>query len=170
MGAVTVEAVGVGAGLGVLHFEQLAGVAEGPAVERASKRAFVALFTAAEHRATVGAGVDQAVQRAVFVAGDDHGLAADPGGEVVVDLRHLAFVRQVDPTAFENVLHFQGKQVGVGEDVAAAAEHPSGGIFLDGVAQLSGESVECADHGVGPRLFLYQAPPPYVLALPLNIR
>ena len=37
VGAVAVETVWIGAGLGVFHFEQLAGVAEGPAVKRAGE-------------------------------------------------------------------------------------------------------------------------------------
>lgn len=76
---------------------------------------------------------------------------------------------QVDPTAFEDVLDLQGKQVGVGKNVAAAAKHPGRGVFLDGLAQLYGEAVECTGHGAGPPLFLYQAPSPYVFVPCPNI-
>lgn len=68
------------------------------------------------------------------------------------------------------MLHLQGEQVGVGEDIAAAAEHPGSGIFLNGLAQLYSEAVECTGHGAGPPLFLYQAPSPYVFVLLPNIR
>jgi hypothetical protein len=68
------------------------------------------------------------------------------------------------------VLDLEIEKLGVREDVTAAAENPGGGIFLHRVAELTGESVEIADHKVGPRLFLYQAPSPYGLAEVANIR
>ncbi|EKD98039.1 MAG: hypothetical protein ACD_23C00614G0002, partial [uncultured bacterium] len=108
-------------GLFVLDLEQLAGVVERPAVEWAGEAALVAVLLAAQHGAAVGTGVDHGVELAVLAARDDDGLAADVRGEVVVDLGDLAFVRQVDPVAFEDVLHLQLEQIGVREDVSAAA-------------------------------------------------
>ncbi len=69
--AVLVELLGVARALGVLHLQQLAGVREGPAVERAGEGLLVAALEPAELRAAVRTGVDQRVQLAVLVAGDD---------------------------------------------------------------------------------------------------
>ena len=101
-----------GVGALVLDLQQLAGVVEGPAVERAGEAGLVALLVAAQHRAAVRAGVGQRVELAVLAARDDDRLAADVDGEVVVDVRDLALVGQVDPVAFEDVLHLQFEQFG----------------------------------------------------------
>lgn len=124
---------------------------------RAGERAFVALLVAAEHGATVGAGVDQSVQLALLVAGHHHWLAADIGGGVIVDLGLLAFVRQVHPPALGDVFHLQVEQLLGGEDIAAAAEHAGGRVFLDRFMDLSSKRVDVLVHGLGPPLFLYQA-------------
>ncbi|VZQ80853.1 Uncharacterised protein [Escherichia coli] len=110
-------------GLLVLHLEQLAGVGERPAVERAREAALVAVLPTAEHRALVCAGVDNRVQLTRLVAGDDDRLATDPRGVVIVVVRNLAFVREIHPVVLEDVLHLQLEQIGVGEDVSAAAEY-----------------------------------------------
>ncbi|MNT82806.1 hypothetical protein D3C72_2225870 [compost metagenome] len=62
------------------------------------------------------------MQFALLVAGNDDGLATDRGGVVVVVVRNLAFVCQIDPVRFKEVLHLQFEQLGVGEYVAAAAK------------------------------------------------
>ena len=122
-------------GLFVLDLEQLASVVERPAVERAGEAALVAMLLAAQHGAAVGAGVDHRIEHAVFAARDDDGLTADGGGEVVVDCGDLALVGQVDPVAFEDVLHLEFKQRRVGKDVATAAVDAGVLVVLQGVVQ-----------------------------------
>ena len=126
--AVGVEVVRVARALGVLDLEQRAVVAVGPAVERAGQGLAVVPLLAAEHRAAVRAGVDQAVQPAVLVARDHDRLAADVGREVVAGLGDLALVREVDPVALEDVLHLELEDLFVGEDPPVGLHHPG----LDG--------------------------------------
>ncbi len=135
MRAVGIELHRVFGGLHVLHFQQLAGVGETPAVERASEGAFVAVLFPAQHRALVRAGVDDRVQFAALVASDHHGLAANPGGVVIVVVGNLAFVRQVHPIALEDVFHLEFEQIGVGENVAAATEYTVLLVVLNGGVQ-----------------------------------
>ena len=66
---------------------------------------------------------------------DERKVSSDVSGEVVVDLRYLALVRQVHPVAFKDVLHLQFKQRGVGEDVAAAAVDARVLVILQGAVQ-----------------------------------
>ncbi len=62
MRAVGVELHRIFGGLRVLHFQQLAGVGEAPAVERTREGAFVAVLFAAQHCTFVRASVDDRVQ------------------------------------------------------------------------------------------------------------
>jgi hypothetical protein len=39
------------------------------------------------------------------------------------------------------MLHLQCEEFGVGKNVASAAEHASGGIILNGFAELAGKAV-----------------------------
>ena len=119
----------------VLDLEQLASVTECPAVERASEAALVAVLLSAQHRAAVGAGVDDCIELAVLAARDDDRLAANGGGEIVVDCGDLALVGQVDPVAFEDVLHLEFEQRRVGKDVAAAAVDAGVLVVLQGAVQ-----------------------------------
>ena len=121
--------------LHVLHFQQLARIGEAPAVERTGEGAFVAVLFPAQHRALVCAGINDRVQFTALVASDNHGLAANPGGVVVVVVGNLAFVRQVHPIALEDVFHLELKQIGVGEDVAAATEYTALLVVLNGGVQ-----------------------------------
>ena len=104
-------------------------------MERTREAALVAVLSAAQHRALVCAGVDDRVQFAGLVARDDDRLTADPRGVVIVVVRNLAFVRQIHPVAFEDVLHLEFVQVGVREDVAAATENAVLLVILDGGMQ-----------------------------------
>ena len=130
MRAVAVEGLRVAGGLGVLHLQQLAGVVEGPAVERTGVGRLVAALEAAEHRAAVRTGVDEGVEFALAIPGDDDRLAADVRREEVVVVRHLALVGEIDPVALEDRLHLQLEQLGVGEDVAGHAEDAALGVVL----------------------------------------
>ena len=119
-------------------------------MERAGQRRAVVRFASAEHRAPVGAGVDQAVQLAAAVAGDHHRLAADVGGEVVAGVGNLCLVGQVDPVALEDVLHLQFEDVLVGEDAAIGAIHARGLVFDDGVGKDGRGVVQGLGHWVPP--------------------
>ncbi|MNZ82499.1 hypothetical protein D3C78_1011970 [compost metagenome] len=149
MGALAVEAFRI-AGLGrVLHLQQLAGVVEGPAVERAGIGGTVAALVPAEHGALVAAGVDEGVEHAVLVARDEDRLTAHHGGQEVVLLGDLAFVGEIQPVAFEDVLHLQVEQAGVGEHLAlAAVDAFLGVVFKQGLKVLDTQG-----HGRGLRCF-----------------
>nr|GEU28163.1 hypothetical protein [Tanacetum cinerariifolium] len=122
-----VEALGIAGALRVLDLEQLAAVVEGPAVERTRIGGLVAALVAAQLGAAVGAGVDEGMEFALAVARDEHGLAAHVGGAVIVVVGQLAFVRQVDPVALEDVLHLQFEQGGIGKGAAVQAVSSGGG-------------------------------------------
>ena len=124
-----IERCRIVAGLSVLHLQELARIAEGPAVERAGETALVAVLAPAEHRSAVSAGVDHGVQFARLVACDHDRLAADPGAEIVVVVRYLALMRQEYPIPFEDVLHLQIVHLGIGEDVTTATEQPELLVF-----------------------------------------
>ncbi|MOA02776.1 hypothetical protein D3C78_1222450 [compost metagenome] len=84
------------------------------------------------------AGVDQRVQLAVAVAGDDHRLAAGAHGHEIVRVGQLAFMAGVDPVALEDQLHLQIEQFRLGEHVPGNAVdafggtevHTAGDVFL----------------------------------------
>lgn len=76
MPAVLIELLGVAGAPGLLYLEQIAGVRESPAVERAGKSLPGAALEAAKMRARMRTCVDQCVQPAVLVAGDDDGRPA----------------------------------------------------------------------------------------------
>jgi len=78
----------------------------------------VAALEAAKHRAAVTARVDKGVQLAIAIPRDKDGLAPHVGGEVVVLVWDLALVGKIDPVAFEDVLHLEFEDLGVGEDVS----------------------------------------------------
>jgi hypothetical protein len=99
-------------------------------VEGAGEGALVGALVATQHRAAVAAGIDEGAQLAIAVARNDDELAAHPGREVVVLVRDLALVRQVDPVAFEDVLHLELKEPGIGEDVPRDTEHALPGVVF----------------------------------------
>ncbi|MNK97101.1 hypothetical protein D3C87_1174170 [compost metagenome] len=154
VGAFTVEARRV-AGVGrILDLEQLAGVVEGPAVERAGVGAFVAGLVPAQGRAAMTAGVDEGVEHTVLVARDEDRLAPHGGGVEIVDVGDLAFVGQVEPVALEDVFHLQVEQPGVGEHLAfAAIEALLGIVFKQGMhvfgSQGHGRRLHCYCSGRG---------------------
>ena len=107
--ALLVEGFRVAGAVRVLHLQQFAAVVECPAVERASEGRLVVALVAADHGAAMATGVDERVQLALSVAGDEDGLTAHERREVIVLVRDLAFMRHVDPVAFEDVLHLEFK-------------------------------------------------------------
>src|SRR3954451_14772641 len=118
VGAVLVELVRVAGTRRVLDLQQLAGIVESPAVERAGISRLVGPLVAAQHGAAMAAGVDEGVQFVVLVAGDEDRLPAHIGRVVVVLVGDLAFMGEIDPVAFEDVLHLQLEPLRVGENVA----------------------------------------------------
>jgi hypothetical protein len=71
----------------------------------------------------VSTGIDERIQFTVLIARDDDRLTTNPCCVVVVIVWNLAFVSQVDPVRFEEVLHLQFEQFWIGEDIATAAEN-----------------------------------------------
>jgi hypothetical protein len=90
------------------------------------------------------------VQLALLVAADHDGLATDVGGEVVPVVRNLALVREVDPVAFEDVLHLQLEDFLVGEDVAAHLVSAAGRIFDESAVEGGAHMVQGLGHGDPP--------------------
>ncbi|MNE00188.1 hypothetical protein D3C80_925920 [compost metagenome] len=145
VGAVAVEAVRVAGFERILDLEQLAVGVEGPAVERAGVGRLVAVLEAAQGGATVAAGVDEGVQLTVAVAGDEYRLATHGDGVVVVLLGNLALVCEIDPVAFEDVLHLQLEQLGVGEHLPLAAVEALLLVFFEqGVEIIRSHGHGCA--------------------------
>jgi hypothetical protein len=60
--------------------------------------------------------VEECLDRAVLLAHDDDRVFAHVGVEEVARLRNLAFVREKQPAAPENALHFEFVDCGVGVD------------------------------------------------------
>ena len=79
--------------------------------------------------------IDEAVEFAVLAAGDDDGLPADVGGEVVARIRHLTLVGQVDPVALEDVAHLQLEDLLVGEDPAVGPVDAGIAVVDDGIGE-----------------------------------
>ncbi|MNQ89014.1 hypothetical protein D3C85_1043070 [compost metagenome] len=122
MGAFAVETRRIARRSRVLDLEQFAGVVERPAVEWAGIGRFVAGLVSAQHRTAVTAGVDEGIQLAVLVARNEDRLAAHGGGVEIVFVRNLALVGEVQPVAFEDVLHLEIEQARVGKHLPLAAE------------------------------------------------
>src|SRR5262249_21291100 len=104
-----------GVGRLVLDLQQLARVVERPAVERARKARLVCLLEPAHDGAAMRAGFGERFELAVLAARYDDRLPADVDGEVIVDVRNLAFVREVDPVALEDVLELELEELLIGE-------------------------------------------------------
>ena len=104
-------------------------------MEWARQRHPVVGLAPADHRAAMGAGIDETVQFAGLVPGDHDRLPADVGGEVVAGVGHLAFVGQVDPVALEDVLDLELEDLLVGEDPPVRAVDACLGVVDDGVGE-----------------------------------
>ena len=84
-------------------------------MEWAGIRGFVTAFVTAQLSTTVRTGIDHGIELTVFIASNQHRLATNVGGVIVVVIGDLAFVGQENPIAFKNVFHFQIKQGLIGE-------------------------------------------------------
>ena len=103
------------------HRAQLAGVEEAPAVIGAGEDARRALFLAAQRGAAMGAAVEQRADFAVGVAQQDDRAQAQPRGDVVVVVRDLALVPDIDPDRAEDVGHLGLEDRRIGVDQAMDA-------------------------------------------------
>ena len=101
LGLVQLVVVGV---LQVGHGGQLPVGAEGPAVVGADEGACVAVIGAAETVAPVAADVQEGVDPALPVAGDEDGVLAHVGGEEVAGVGDLGLVAKEEPAAGKNLL------------------------------------------------------------------
>ena len=77
-----------------------------------------AALEAAEHGASVTARVDKGVEFAIAIPRNKDRLTAYIGCKVVVLVRDLAFVREVDPVALEDIFHLQLEDLRVGEYIS----------------------------------------------------
>jgi hypothetical protein len=107
MRAILVEGLGISRAFRILRLEQLAGVVEGPAVEWAGIGGLVAALVTADHRAPMRACVEESVELTLAVPRDDDRLATDIAGDVVVVVRDLALVREIDPVSLPDVFHLE---------------------------------------------------------------
>ena len=95
------------------------------------------------------AGVDQRVELAVAVAGDDHRLAPGAHRHEIVVVRQFAFVAGVDPVLLEDQFHLQVEQLRLGEHVAGDAEHFIGGAEIQAAVDEAFPLLDasCTTHG-----------------------
>lgn len=112
----------------VLHVEQLPAVVIDPSMVRTNPALGAAARLAADHGATVRTGIDEAAQDAVGAAADDHGLASDDGGQIVVRIGNLAVVADIDPGAFPNVPELLLEDVRIGIERAVDLEGLTGPV------------------------------------------
>jgi hypothetical protein len=128
--AVLVEVVWITRSIRILYFEELAGIAERPTVERTGVGGFVTALKAAKHGSAMAARIDKRVQVSVTIARDDDGLTAHVGRKIIVDVRDLAFMRQISPVALEDVFHLEFKDFTIGKDVATDAVDTASRVVL----------------------------------------
>src|SRR3954468_19867170 len=100
---------------------------------------------AAEHRAAVAAGVDEGVQLAVPVARDENRLPAHVHRKVIVLVRNLGLMGEINPISLPNMLHLQLEEVGIGEDVPCDAIAPCLGIVFHKRTEASLDLVQITD-------------------------
>ncbi|MNE42321.1 hypothetical protein D3C80_1364410 [compost metagenome] len=112
----------------VLDLEQLAGVVERPAMERAGIGRLVAGLVAAQHGAAMAAGVEEGIEYTVLVPRNENRLPAHGGGQEVVLVGDLALVGEVQPVTLEDMLHFEVEQTWIGEHLPFATV--DAGVFF----------------------------------------
>ena len=83
----------------------------------------VAAFKLADGRSSVRTGVDERADLTGLVTHEDDRLAAHAGRKEIVRPGKLALMRQVDPTALEDVLHLQIEDARVPEHVPVHRKH-----------------------------------------------
>ena len=90
-----------------------------PAVVGAGEDGGVALVVAADFHAAVHTSVEEDVDLALAVAGENHGFLAHGGDEIVAGVGYLAFVADEEPASGEDLLLFLLVEGVVDEDLAA---------------------------------------------------
>ena len=103
------------------HADQRAGAVERPVVIGTGEAPRRALVLAAHGGATMGAAVEQHVQRAVAVAADDHRPQAELATDEAVRRRQLALMGEKGPGAAEHAVHLVGEDRLVGVERAVDA-------------------------------------------------
>ena len=64
------------------------------------------------------------MQLAFFIAGKNHGLTTDVWGVVVIVIRNLRLMSQIDPVALKDVLHLKLEQLFVSEGATMQTINP----------------------------------------------
>src|SRR6516225_5534967 len=93
--------------------------------------------------------IEKCVEFTLAVPRDDDRLTADIAGDVIVVVRDLALVGEVNPVSLPDVLHLQLEQVRIREDVAAATEGTRLGIVLKRAFQAFNKLVQHGLHSAG---------------------
>src|SRR5690606_29353966 len=150
MGTVGVELLRITALLLIPRLEQLAVVAESPAVERAGEGRLVTPLLAAQGGATVRTGVEQRLELPVLGAGDHHRLTTYGQREIVTGIRYLALMGQEHPVTFEDVFHLQLEQLLIGERPAVATVAPGCRIGFHRTADQTFDLIKLTSHDVTP--------------------
>src|SRR6202035_5030850 len=131
------------------HGAQLSGVEIAPAVIGAGEDARRALVLAAERGAAVGAAVEQRANLSARIPQQDDRAQAQPHRDVVVVLRDLALVPEIDPDRAEDVGHLGLEDRGIGVDQAVDAVLPDKLVPVVEVAR-DARWFEPVQHGVIP--------------------
>ena len=90
---------------------------------RTGQHPLVAAFKLADGRPSVRTGVDERAELACLIAHQEDRLAAHAGRKEIVGPGKLALMRQVDPTALEDMLHLQIEDARVPEYVPVHRKH-----------------------------------------------
>ena len=105
-----------GIAVGPRHRAQLAGIEIAPAVIGTGEDAGGALVLAAERGAAMGAAVEQRADFSLRVPQQDDRAQAKPRGDVIIVIRNLALVSEIDPHRAEDVHHLGLEDRGIGVD------------------------------------------------------
>ena len=81
-----------------------------------------------------------------LIPGDHNRLAADIGRQIVIVVRQLTFMRQVDPISLEDVFDLQFEDVGVSERLPTTPVDPVLGVLLHGGVNLRFDLIQCDRH------------------------
>src|ERR1700723_3349694 len=93
--------------------DKTAVISEGPGVERTGEGPRVALVVGADLVAAMRTAIEQEVDPALLVPRHDDGLRTDRFGDVIVGIRHLALMADIDPGAIPDILQFGLEDRGV---------------------------------------------------------
>src|SRR5882757_192755 len=93
-------------------------------MKRACEGARVTLVVGTDLVAAMRAAVEQQIDPALLVPGHDDGLRTDRLDDVVVRLRHLALVHDIDPGTVPDVLQFGFEDRGIAVERAMDSVRP----------------------------------------------